>query len=255
MFRESAKRLHLRYIGLFALGLLFSLSLRAENSNHISGDGVKQDWHISINGSEGTFTVEDRTWILEYFQTTPGLNEYARMLSFLGREDDNFTRVDIFLDFIGEDFIVYYYDYKNGTLEFDNFKGSYSVNELSERPDFMEGYLPKGKVPDYDGQDFVLKTEFADVTSAAGTVSYKGLNLKVFPVYNVVISPTWSEFWTIGIAPDTGHTYFLIFYRTQSAWLVDLWSGEVRVLPLGEAEVLSDDVLIKRDFLLEDHAQ
>lgn len=257
-----AKWMRGSYVLLLLLTFLMisgSFQILAKDQDHINGDGTTLKWHIDVVGTRGTFKVDDKTWQIEYFQTTPGLNNYSRTLSFLGREEDDFIRVDIFMDFIGSNFLVYLYDYKKDSdpksIQNDTFVGSYKVDSLDQIPTFMANYIPKGKVPNYHGQDFVLKSQYADVTSSSGTINYQDLSLKVFPVYNVVISDNWSEFWTIGIEPTTGRTYFLIFYRTQDAWLVDLWSGEVQILPLGKALITADDVVVQRDFNLEDLAK
>jgi len=236
--------------------LLFILLLlvpapQAQDAPHIIGKSLNYDWEIEVYGSQGVFRADGDEWPIEFFLETPGLGGYLRVLSFLGRKEDNFINVHVFLNYSGEDFFVNYYNYKDNALLVDSFEGSYHIIELEAAPTLMEGYVPTGKVPNYEGQDFRISSQFAEISPAQGRVFHPQLQLVVYPVYNVVISSSWSEFWMIGVDPSTHHTYFLIFYTTPSAWVIDLWSGAVEALPLGRAIVIGDYVRVERNVRLE----
>lgn len=239
---------------------------QAQDTPYIIGKSLNYDWEIEVYGSYGVFRADDEEWPIEFYHENLGLNGFLRQLSFLGRKADNFINVDVLVNEGGDSFLVFYYNYKANIQRQAHFKGSYHVEELKgEPPTFIEGYVPVGKVPDYEGQDFRISPDlgvsmFAEITPHEGRITHPELNLVVYPVLNIVVSSTWSEFWMIGIDPSTGHTYFLIFYTppsTQSldltipsTWVIDLWSGQVKALPLGYAVVTGEHIKVQRDVQL-----
>ena len=238
----------------FVVALLITIlpNSIAQESDHISGQAAVENWQIEISGTTGTFAIDGKVWDIEFFQKTPGLNGFSQLLSFIGREEENFVRVDVFLNSIGEEFLIFYYDYKQNLLINDRFSGSYRVGDLSSDVTPIEGYLPKGVVPTYTGQDFVIESETAQVTANSGTVFFEGSEITVYPVRNIIVSPSWSEFWTVGVDRETGRSYFIIFFRTETGFLLDLWTGEIAEINFGSAILTGTEVVIERDFRLED---
>ena len=234
------------------LMLAFLPTSLAQDTDFISGHAASENWQVDISGNSGTISIDGKVWNIEYFQKTPGLNGFAQVLSFVGREDENFIRVDVFVNSIGEDFLIFYYDYKQNALESDRFEGSYRVGELDNSVSRLEGYLPRGLVPSYTGQDFVIESEIAQVTANSGVINFDGREITVYPVRNVVVSESWSEFWSVGIDRDSGRSYFMIFFRTDTGFLLDLWTGEISEVRFGEALLTGENVVIERDFNLED---
>lgn len=107
--------------------------------------------------------------------------------------------------------------------------------------------IPLGRVPNYKGYKFNVSSAISKVDPENGTVKNK-LNLNVYPIYNVIVNPTWSEFWCIGINLSNNHTYHLIYYTiSKNMWVIDLWSGQVSARILGKATLFSEEVNIRRD--------
>lgn len=251
-------------LAILAINIQAQQSDEAEQGDQIFGNALAADWTISVNGTSGTFVIDNHTWNIDFFQETPGLNGFRRLLSFFGREPDNFIRLDVFMDDVGTDFLVFYYDYQENILLNQRFEGSYRVGTIVAQPNFVDGYLPLAEIPTYinpenapsfEGEDFVISSSFTEVSPKGGTVDYQGLQLQVFPVLNVVISSTWSEFWSVGVDVNTCKSYFIQFYRTQSSFIIDLESGNVITAPLGRAELLGGDVSASRDFNLASQCQ
>lgn len=262
--RTSLLVLLLIPLAVFVLTIQAQQGDEEQQGDQIFGNALEANWTISVNGTSGTFLIDNKTWNIEFFGEFPGQNSFERLLSFFGREADNFIRLDVFLNSFDTRFLVFYYDYKAEILVHEEFEGTTRVGNLIPQPNFVQGYLPSGAIPDYtnpenppffEGQDFDLSSPFANVTPEGGTVSYQGLQLQVFPVLNVVISESWSEFWTIGVDVNTCKSYFLQFYLTQSSFIFDLESGEVQTAPLGGAQLVGGDLLVQRDFELADHCQ
>jgi len=223
----------------------------SQETSSIDGTSINSDWSISVAGNSGTFFDGNEEWEIEFFLETGGLNGFSRLLSFLGRKPENFIRVDVFIDSFGDNFLVYLYDYKRDLLESQAFAGTYSLGDLDNGVTLMEGYIPRGTIPDYVGKDFVIDSPTADISPERGAVELDGADIVIFPVYYIEVSATWKEFWSVGINPETGRTYMIQSYLSPVSWVIDLWDGTVRTLEIGGALVSDVDVNIERDFTLE----
>jgi len=218
---------------------------------HIQGRSIGYGWTIGVWGSKGTFRADGLTWEIEYIFKNGGLAGFSNTLWFLGRRPDNFALLHIYTNQAGNSFTVLYYNYKDSTYRADQFGGSYDINGLGAASTFMPGYVPRGKVPDYMGLDFLIFSSFSNIVPAGGKVSYPGLQLTIYPVFYVPVTPVWSEIWAIAIDPATQHTYFLIFYTiTTEAWVIDLWSGQINNLPLGQVLIAGGQITVARNVVL-----
>lgn len=232
------------------VGLLVIAGAQAQTGPHIQGKG-SQGSFIDVQGSQGTFSFNGQSWPIEFVFKWLGQDGFANLMWFLGRKSDDYLLLFAYVNTAGENFAVWYFDYKQATGSADAFSGDYSVGAMQAMPTALSGYLPEGKIPDYSGQEFRVDTPYAQLTPAGGKVSYEELQLVVYPVFDNVVSQQLSEFWMIGIDASTKHTYHLIFYTDRDqAWLVDLWRGQISLLPLGRAVISGGNVRIARDVTL-----
>lgn len=232
------------------IGGLAIAGAQAQSGPHIQGKS-SQGWTIDVQGAQGTFTASGQTWAVEVIFDWLGYGGFAKSLWFLGRRPDNYLLGFALLNFAGDTFVIWQYDYKQRLLVADRFQGSYAIGGMTIRPTPVPGFVPAGKVPDYSGWDFRVDSPYAQVTPVEGRVSYEGLELIVYPVYNVEVGGEFQEFWAIGIDPKTQHTYHLIFYSYQPhTWVIDLWSGAVSLLPLGRAVLGEGKVQVSRSVTL-----
>jgi hypothetical protein len=242
---------------LAATMLLMLLAAAWPVSNHsqtaatayIQATGTGYGWTLQLVGSRGTFVADGVTWPVEYiFQQKEQLTGYDRTLWLLGRKSDNFIILHIYANDSGTSFTGLYYNYKERSYRAERFVGNYDVRGLIANPTVQEGYVPRGKVPAYHGQDFRISSEYTNLTPRGGTISYQELNLTVYPVLNEIITSTWSEFWAIAINPHSRHTYFLIFYTiSPNAWVLDLWNGQITRAPLGQATITGGQVTVEHN--------
>lgn len=227
---------------------------RSQGDSHIQGRS-DQGWTIDIQGSRGTFTTDDRSWVVEIIFGWLGQGEFSQSLWLLGRQRDNYLLGFALLNIAGEDFAVWQYDYKRNELLADRFHGSYDVGSLeTEPPTAMPSYLPEGAVPGYTGTDFQISSPYAQVTPIDGRVRHEDLDLIVYPVYNAKFGGSFEEIWSIGVStdPQDPQAYHLIFYSHQEqSWVISLASGRVRLLPLGRAVLGQDQVQISRSVSLK----
>ncbi len=217
------------------------------------GSGIQFGWHIELDGGQGNFVADGEQWDLEFYQLTPGLGGYLQALSYIGRKPDNFIQVYVFANHVGTSFFVNYYNYKTNLLRVDQFRGEYRLQPMEANPTLIAGYVPQGRAPGYQGQAFHVDSPFAQIQPELGHITHPDLSLdRVYPVQNVVVSPSWSEFWMVGLDVEAQRAYFLIFYSvSEIAWVVDLASGAVDALPLGRAVVFPDQqVQVKRNAVL-----
>jgi len=241
------------FVLLFVLLTAISSVPNAQDEDHITGVGREEGWEVDIQGTSGTFTIDDKTWNVEFLQETGGLNSFSRTLSYFGREDDNFIRLDFFIDSIGSEFLLFYFDYKTTDLPFDRFDGEYRLsNNLEPNPILIDNYVPTGRIPDYDGPSFFIDSELTQLTEVGGTVTYDGREIEVFPIKEVPVSPTWQEIWAVGIDPVDCKSFYLQFYGSPSGWLFDLSTGEVEQVSYGGTTISGDVVHVERDINLED---
>jgi hypothetical protein len=236
---------------LFGCVLIFAGVLNhAQPGPHIQGQSP-QGWTIDVQGSRGTFTASGQAWSVEVIFDWLGQTGFVKTLVLVGRQPDSYLLNFALVNFAGEEFVVWHYDYKKRLLVADRFQGSYDISGLTIQPTPVPGYVPLGKVPDYSGQDFRVDSQYAQVTPVEGRVSYEDLSLIVYPVYNAEVGGAFYEFWAIGIDPRTQQTYHLIFYSDRpQAWVIDLWSSEVSILPLGQAILLGRQVQVTRSVTL-----
>ena len=249
------RTLGLALLLVFALSLTLSQAVAQTPATTITGFSEDRDWQIDVSGGTGTFTVDGVELPVELAGEGPGLNGFERQLTFLGRTETSVVILDLFLNSIGSAFLVFYYDYETNTRQFRQFDGDYSYESLDPALTLMEGYLPVGPVPDYIGQDFVIESTVASVTSQQGTVQIdETTSVTVFPVFNISSTDTLSQFFGIGIDEATGHTYMFIFFTTESGFLIDLWTGAMTTVEFGAAEVIAESIAVERDINLEDLA-
>ena len=230
-------------------------------SPFIRGRGLGYGWSIDIQGPSGTFQADGPTWRVELiFQQENSVRSSPYTLWFLGRKPDNFIMLYIDLDHqSGDTFFVHYYNYREGSYRVEQFSGGYDLSGFSTStstsaqagpsPTFMAGYAPRGEIPDYEGRDFLIDSEYTHLTPEGGRVTYEDeLYLAVYPVFYAAVTPSWREVWAIAVEPSSRHVYFLIFYTiTPNAWVLDLWSGELRLLPLGQVVITGDLITVSRD--------
>lgn len=223
------------------------------SSPYIQGESVRYGWEIDVIGSKGTFQASGEIWDIEFINKAEGMGSYSYDMTFWSRRSDNFILVDVFANETGRSFWICYYNYKDNTYKRDLFNGNYDdISGIENDPTFIEGYVPSGPIPSYQGQDFYISSSYSHITSRGGTVSYEELELEVYPIHNLIISPEWSEFWCIGIDRASQHTYLLVFFTLPSqTWVLDLWSGEVTYLPLGQATITDQTVNIMYNINLE----
>lgn len=237
-----------------------------QSSTVIKGISSRYGWEIEIKeDGKGTIKIGDELWDIEYTSKSLALNGFVQMLDFIGRKDDNFILVYIELNHVGDEFLIWVYDYKAASELGATAKGHYDLSAASfienPQPTYMEGYFPKGKVPDYKGVNFRIDSSHVTMTPEGGRLSYheqgENLELLLWPVYDVHVSSSWEEIWTIGIDPETNHSYLMIFYTPAHsdpstwdetlAWVTDLWSTEKKALPLGAVEILGGEVYAVHD--------
>lgn len=220
------------------------------SGSHIQGQS-SQGWAIDVQGSQGTFTANGQSWTIEFIFRWFGQDGFANLLWFVGRKPENYLLLFAYVNAVDSDFGVWFFDYKQAQSFADGFSGSYDVGSMYPYPSQLPNYVPKGRVPDYIGLDFRVDSPYAQITPVSGTISYKQLQLTVYPVFHAPVPPESQEFWMVGIDPKTNHTYHLIFYSNRpQTWVVDLWSGEVSLLPLGQAIVTGGIVHISRNISL-----
>lgn len=239
------------------LGILLTLltlawpiapDLRAQSAPFLQGTSTGYGWTISVSGSQGTFQADGVEWQIEYIFQSAGFSGFKHALWFLGRKSDNLMLLHVYVDDAGTSFLGIYYNYKERTQKAERFVGEYGIAGLSIQPTRIEDYVPHGRIPTYAGESFRISSPHSNLSPLGGTVSYQGLDLTVYPVFNVIVTPTWSEFWSIGIDPHTQHTYFLIYYSiSPSAWTVDLWSGQVTSAILGQAVLNGGQVTVEHN--------
>ncbi len=234
--------------GMILLLLAVPAALEAETVPHIQGTSQVQGWSIDVKGSTGTFTADGESWEIEFIGRSLGLNGFLHTLEFLGRKPDNFIDLQVLVNVSGDSFWIFAFNYKEGRAEWGFFEGDYDMRGLSAEPTQLDGYAPAGKVPDYQGQDFRISSEASEISPHGGTVSLPELRINVYPITQVKVTEVWSEFWSVGIDPESRHTYFLILYTiSPNAVIVDLWTGRVFSLPLGQATITGDTVQLSHD--------
>lgn len=217
---------------------------------HIQGQSP-QGWTINVQGSQGTLQANGQSWTIEFVFRWFGQDGFSNLLWFIGRKPENYLLLFAYVNSVGTDFALWFFDYKQAQGFADGFSGSYSVGSMQPRPSQLSGYVPRGRVPDYVGLDFRVDSPYAQITPASGTISYKQLQLTVYPVFDALVTTELHEFWMIGIDPTTSHTYHLIFYSNRpQTWVIDLWNGEVSLLPLGQAVITGGTVRISRNISL-----
>jgi len=230
---------------------------------HIQGTSVTSRWGIDVTisvggNTTGTFEADGVVWDdVQYVYKTPGLGGYPNMIWLLGRKDNNYILLFVYAHDVGSEFGIWYFNYKGSfsdgysSLLFDYFSGSYNVSGgITPNPAVWSFYVPFGKVPYYRGYKFEVSSINSEVTPENGVVR-NILNLNVYPIYNVVVDPTWSEFWAIGIDPSNNHTYHLIYYTNSSrGWVIDLWNGRTEAMDIGQATLFGENVDIKRNVIL-----
>lgn len=224
---------------------------QGEETPFIRGHGLGYGWLIDIQGPSGTFQANGITWRVELiFQQENSIRSSTYTLWFLGRKPDNFIELYIDLDHqSGDTFFVHYYNYREGSYQVEQFSGRYDLDGFDPSPSFMASYTPRGKIPDYEGRNFLIDSEYTYLTPEEGQITYEDkLQLAVYPVFYGAVTPTWREVWAIAVEPSSRHTYFLIFYTiTPNTWVLDLWSGELQLLPLGQVVITGDFVIVSRD--------
>jgi hypothetical protein len=235
---------------LTAIGLV--LATQAEEGPEapfIQGHGLAGRWSMEVHGASGIFVEDGEVWRIEFIFQHLGLNDFAHSLVFLGRKPENFLLLFLDINLVGDSFLAFRFNYKRASLAADQFAGRYDIRGIEPQPSFLEGYVPRGPVPNYIGRDFHIVSAHSNISPQGGTVTHEELgSLEVFPIYSGVIPSQWSEFWMIGIDHSTEHTYFLMYYDiTPNTWIIDLWDGHVRNLPLGKAVVLEGRVTVQRD--------
>jgi len=240
---------------LICLLLLIPTLAEVPPGPHIQGKSDQYGWEIDVQGSRGIFRADGEEWLIEFYHETPGLGKFLYVMSFLGRKQDNFINLDVYVNENGHYFVIFFYNYKANILRDDEFHGSYDIVRMHADPTYptyRESYVPVGKVPDYEGQDFIISSEYAEITPVSGRISYEKLQLQVYPVYNIIVwPPYWSEFWAIGINPTGDHAYLLLLYSNSShSWVINLWNGKVEALPLGQAIITGDKISVKRQIIL-----
>ena len=241
------KRLWLFGLMLFLSGALVTAGAQPEP--HIQGASSLRGWTIDVQGSRGAFSADGENWDIEFFNRSLGMSGFLHIMEFVGRKPENFIYLQVFVNDAGNSFWIFAFNYKLGTAQWGFFEGDYgNVRGIEAKPTLMEEYVPTGKVPDYRGQDFRVFSNTAKVSPTQGTISHPELQLSVYPVTQIVVTNSWSEFWSIGIDPQTRHTYLLFFYTISSnTTLIDLWNGRVFGLPLGQATITGGTITVTRE--------
>jgi hypothetical protein len=236
---------------LIGLAVVTAVALgHAQPGPHIQGRSP-QGWTIDVQGSAGTFTADGQPWTIEFVFRWFGQDGFANLMWFIGRKLDNYLLLFAYVNTAGTDFALWFFDYKQTQGKAAGFSGSYSVGGMQPQPTPIKDYVPRGKVPNYAGLDFRVDSAYAQITPISGAISYKHLQLVVYPIFHTLVMPGSDEFWMIGIDPRTDHTYHLIFYSNRpQTWVVDLWSGEVNLLPLGQAIITGGPVQVSRTITL-----
>jgi hypothetical protein len=230
----------------------------SSQSSYIKGRSFGYGWTIDIQGNRGTIQMGRDRWDIEYFGRTDGLGIAKHSLNFIGRKDDNFAVFAIYVDDSGRSFFVETYDYKEAKTKGDRFSGEYYITEdliNNPNPTYIPGYIPRGKVPDHRGHNFYIDSPYVQMTPEKGHLSYhergENLELDLWPCYNVIVTTSWEEIWTLGVDSRTNHSYLIIFYTTTpSAWVIDLWDLSVEALPLGQVKITGGEITVPHHAVL-----
>lgn len=237
------------------------LSSDSSESGYFIGSG--SGCFLEVHGSKGIFRDRNgEVWEIEYVHyIEPKMVPLGRKynLCFIGRKDDNFRIFYIEANDSGEDFYLHIYDYKSADCRLHWLYGKYHITENflnNPNPTNMPGYIPKGKVPDYEGRDFQVNSAYLNMTPEGGHLSYheggENLELELYPVFYGAVTHTWKEIWVLGIDSETKHSYFLIFYTiSPMAWVIDLWNLRIKLLPLGQVKITGGFITAPHDVVLE----
>jgi hypothetical protein len=217
----------------------FSSSSSPQLVPFLQGQSLGYGWVLDIQGSRGTFYTGKLVWTIEYILRASGINGSTYQLLFLGRRPESFCLLFISANDTGNSFFVDYYNYNENRYRGDRFGGLYDIRGIRAEPTPMPGYLPTAPIPPYAGAPFEISSPYAQITHEGGRIATNELNLQVYPLYQMIVTTTWQEIWALGVDEFTHHSYFLIFYTAGStAWVIDLWDGQVWSESLGQVRFL-----------------
>lgn len=106
---------------------------------HIQGISASYGWSINVtidasSYTTGTFEVEGNIWDnVQYIHKGSGMGSYSNMIWILGRKNNNYILLFIYVNVTGSSFIIWYFNYKGSagddysTLLVDSFSGSYDI--------------------------------------------------------------------------------------------------------------------------------
>lgn len=234
---------------LFGFGFQSAL-VPAADADHLQVQGFSplHGWKLDIRGVTGQLVQGEETWELEFLRRSLGMGGFLHNYEYLARRPDDFMYAQIMLNRSGSRFWAFLFRYGTGTAEWELFEGEYvAQRKIKAQPSFLEGYKPLAPLPDYHGRAFRVSSTVADIRPEEGTIQHPDLRLQVFPIAEVEVTESWSEFWSFGIDPHTEHTYLLFFYTiTPDTTLLDLWDGRIFSLPLGQAVVTGGEIHVAR---------